>query len=167
LTAGSSWPGPGFPRSRRKLTLIGRAIAPKVSFLARPRTQHWRQLPVVRELSSRRWLRPVSWWSRRRLSARAKRGDLSPSMQAMTRSAPPQAEQVSMWPVRRCSGPSVNRSKPGVGGSCHWPAELELPPHPVSSRRLRCSVSTVAVGRLHHFDPAANSHSDSSSCLAG
>ena len=33
-----------------------------------------RPLPVVRALSSRRWLRPVSGWSRRRPSARAKQG---------------------------------------------------------------------------------------------
>ena len=33
-----SWPGPGFPGGRRKLTLAGRTIAPKVSFLAPPRT---------------------------------------------------------------------------------------------------------------------------------
>ena len=32
------WPGPGSPRERRKLTLVGGAIAPKVGFLAPPRT---------------------------------------------------------------------------------------------------------------------------------
>ena len=31
------WPGPGFPWGRRKLTLPGQAIEPKVSSLARPR----------------------------------------------------------------------------------------------------------------------------------
>jgi hypothetical protein len=34
----SSWPVPGSPRGRRKLTLAGGAIAPKVGFLALPRT---------------------------------------------------------------------------------------------------------------------------------
>jgi hypothetical protein len=34
----SGWSGPGFPGDRRKLTLAGRAIAPKVSFPAPPRT---------------------------------------------------------------------------------------------------------------------------------
>ena len=38
LPNGRNWPGPGFPGGRRKLTLTGRAIAPKVSFLAPPRT---------------------------------------------------------------------------------------------------------------------------------
>jgi len=33
-----SWPGPGFPGGRRKLTLAGRTIAPIVTFLAPPRT---------------------------------------------------------------------------------------------------------------------------------
>ena len=32
-----AWPGPGFPWGRRKLTLPGQAIEPKVSSLARPR----------------------------------------------------------------------------------------------------------------------------------
>lgn len=32
-----NWPGTGFPRGRRKLASPGRAIAPEVSFLARPR----------------------------------------------------------------------------------------------------------------------------------
>ncbi len=32
-----SWPGPGLLCGRRKLTLAGRAVAPKVIFLARPR----------------------------------------------------------------------------------------------------------------------------------
>lgn len=33
------WPGPGFPGNRCKLTLAGRSIAPKVSYLPPPRTQ--------------------------------------------------------------------------------------------------------------------------------
>ena len=35
---GTSWPGPGFPGGCRQLTLAGRAILSKVSFLALPRT---------------------------------------------------------------------------------------------------------------------------------
>ena len=36
--AGRNWPGPGFPGDRRKLTMPGRAIAPKVRFVAPART---------------------------------------------------------------------------------------------------------------------------------
>lgn len=37
VVADGKWPGPGFPGGRRKLTLAGRAIAPRVSF----RLQRW------------------------------------------------------------------------------------------------------------------------------
>jgi hypothetical protein len=45
------WPGPGFPRGRSKLNLAGRVLAPKVSFLAPPRTHtagHLRTFAYVR-----------------------------------------------------------------------------------------------------------------------
>jgi len=38
MASGRKWPEPGFPGSRSKLTLAGGAIAPKVRFLAPPRT---------------------------------------------------------------------------------------------------------------------------------
>jgi hypothetical protein len=41
------WPVPGFSGCRRKLTLAGNAIAPKVSFLAPPRTHNGGHLPSV------------------------------------------------------------------------------------------------------------------------
>ena len=38
LLSACSWPGPGFHLDRRKLIVAGKAIAPKVRFLAPPRT---------------------------------------------------------------------------------------------------------------------------------
>jgi hypothetical protein len=38
IANGRNWPGPGFLGDRSKLTLAGRAIAPKVSFPPSPRT---------------------------------------------------------------------------------------------------------------------------------
>jgi hypothetical protein len=40
-----SWPGLGFPGDRRKLTLAGRALAPKVIVLAQRRTHTGGQEP--------------------------------------------------------------------------------------------------------------------------
>jgi hypothetical protein len=60
---GGSWPGPGFPGDRRKLTLAGGAIAPTVRFLAPPRTHTGGQEPsltidgcMATQQHHRRWL---------------------------------------------------------------------------------------------------------------
>ena len=44
------WPGSGFPGGRRKLTLPGRAIEPKVSLLAPPRTHTGGQVQTSEEV---------------------------------------------------------------------------------------------------------------------
>ena len=59
MTSDGNWPVPGLPYGRRKLTLVGRAHASKVSFLAQPRTHtagQLRALATDRSRSlTRRW----------------------------------------------------------------------------------------------------------------
>ena len=87
-----NWPGPGFPRGLRKLTLAGRAVAPKVSFLAPPRTHAGGQLRVLLTGGFRAF-------HRRRFSARTRETSARNQRQlcARWRSGPP-------GPLRPLSG---------------------------------------------------------------
>jgi len=139
LTKVRLWPGPGFLGGRPKLTSAGRAIAPKVNFLAPPRTHTGGQFRSSNSQEERAANGRFQGYSRH--SSTAVRAAHSPKR------SPKGPRSVPRWSAWDAGRMSAGRA-----------AELELPTHGgPSSLRIH---GRIAVGRipslgLHRLAPVS------------